>query len=230
MQIKDPNYWKRIAKANAKTIDSILWFGLLSSITILGLSFSKDNAITIVGVKLPLQYAWVPLTIFTGLHLIYTLRFEAASRNFWTLTEPVEYSELFKDITSEGGYFMREMKPRILPETGGPAPMGNDLSTWLTHLTALILFIALFRTVKFDTDITWIRLSSIVIPFGLMYINWIIGSRWAIVLSELAVKKKYSTILSRKRREFNPSTIIIQRETPTVFDEDQPDKAGDEIQ
>jgi hypothetical protein len=205
MTIKDSNYWKKLAKSNAKTIDKILWFGLLFSITVIFMSFTGIQTVSISNISLPIKYVWIIYVLFTIFHFIYTQTFESSVRQFWRLTEPNEYCSLYKDITTEEGYFMRGMEPRVLSKTSNVAPMGNDLSTWLSHITAILLFVALWRTVQLDIS-PWL---DKIIVIGLTLINWIIGSRWAIVLSELTIEKKYARILSKR----NPLR------TPTLFDD-----------
>jgi hypothetical protein len=207
MKIKDSDYWKKLAKSNAKTIDKILWFGLLFSIAVVFMSFTGIQTVSISNINLPIKFAWIVYVLFTVFHFIYTRTFENSVRQYWKQTDSNEYSCLFKDITTEEGYFMREMKPRVLPKTGKVAQMSNDLSTWLSHITAILLLVALWRTVKLDIS-PWL---DKIIVIGLTFINWIIGSRWAIVLSELAIEKKYSRVLSKR----NPLR------TPTLFDDNE---------
>ena len=179
---------------------------MLAISTIL-LRLTGGNNIKVYGVDIPLDWAWVPITAFTLFHGIFTVEFVRSIRRYWELTEPSDYFKLFIDITTEGGLFMRGMTPRILPATGGPAPMGTELATWLTHAAAICLFFALLPSSGFS--------SLQAIPaYILTYLNWLIGSRWAIALSELAVRKEYATVLPQRLRK---------QQIPTVFDEQQSD-------
>ena len=214
MNIKDPEYWRKAAKGHADTISKTLWAGLLIAITTILLRFTGGNTLKVYGVDIPLDRAWIPLAAFTVFHLTFTMEFLRTTRRYWELTEPKEYSTLFRDITTEGGLFMRGMTPRILPETGGPAPMGGELATWLTHASALCLLFALIPSSGFAS-------LAAAPAYIITYANWMIGSQWAIGLSELAVRKEFSTILARRRSR--------QGEISTVFDEEvSPQQLPDE--
>ena len=207
LKIDDREYWRKLAKAHAETIDKILWFSFLISITILVLTFLNIKEIDILGIKIPLNWAWLPLTIFTIIHLIFTVQFETVTRKYWYFTQPKEYFGLFKEITAEGGYFMRGMKPRNIPLSGDYAPIKSEVSVWLSHIAAIILFFAILRTVKFNTNHQVLVWTARVLPFFLTIANWVIGLRWAIVLSELAIEKKYSIILAQKHKGILPPMI-----------------------
>jgi len=210
MQIKDPDYWRKSAKAHAETLSKILWTGLLLSVAVCVVELLGKDSIKVANVDIPVRYGWIAFSVFTILHAIWTVEFVKSARRFWELTDEDTYSKLFLDITSEGGYFMRNMSPRILPNGAGWAPMGNELATWLAHLAALLLFFALISAAmssKGTTD-SPIALAAAVV---LLYVNWTLGSRWAIALSELAVPKEDSTILARGRR--------IARRPRTLFDD-----------
>jgi hypothetical protein len=97
---------------------------------------------------------------------------------------------------------MRGMRPRILPENG-PAPMQpGDVSSWISHIAAIIFFAAIVPwKIKFS--------CSLICGLIVVYINWLIGSRWAIALSELTVSKEYSYVLSRGKRKTSIEIEII---------------------
>jgi hypothetical protein len=110
INIQDPEYWRKTAKGHADTISKTLWAGLLIATTTLLLRMTGGKIVKVYGVDIPLDSAWIPLLAFTVFHGIFTAEFIRTTRRYWELTEPKQYSSLFKDITAEGGLFMRGMR------------------------------------------------------------------------------------------------------------------------
>ena len=221
MKIQDPDYWRKSAKSHADTISKILWAGLMLAITVDMLRLCGKGTVKFQDVDIPVDLAWIPFAALTLLHGLATFEFVRAARRHWELTEPDVYSRLFVDITTEGGYFMRNMTPRILPSTGGPAPMGSELATWLTHGAGIAFLVAMIPSTGFT--------SIQALPaYILTYANWLIGSRWAIALSELAVCKEYSTILAKRLRSQRTPTLFDtpSENTPVVKDSNQDEETG----
>ena len=178
--INHPDYWYRSAKAAAESISKVLWLGLSLAITVIVLKLIGESKFTVQGVQVPLGYSAIPYAMLTAVHLFCANQFVRSARRYWELTKPKQYGELFKEITSAGGWFMRGMQPRILPDGSSLAPMGNDPATWLSYLSAIMMFFACLLSASMVS--IYAAPSCIIV-----YVNWVIGSYWSIALSELAV-------------------------------------------
>jgi hypothetical protein len=192
--IKDPNYWKAKAIAEASYINSFLWCTLVSSIVVISVIIGNISSFSFIGVAIPVRYSWCPLILLAFLHIIWSNLFVTALKNYWKMSEYKEHVELFKDITSKGGIFMRGMKPRILTHSG-PALMAPEITSWISILTTVVYFVALWVSLE-QMGLVWLRL----LPFLIVYCSWATGSRWAIALSELTIDAQNSTVLRDKER------------------------------
>src|SRR5262245_53907895 len=112
--IKDPKYWRKAAKGNADTISKVLWAGLLMTIGVILLRMMGEATFDVFGAAIPVDWAWIPLAVFTIFHAVFAAEFLRSARRYWELSTAPGYADLFKDITAEGGLFMRGMTPRIL--------------------------------------------------------------------------------------------------------------------
>jgi hypothetical protein len=80
----------------------------------------------------------------------------------------------------------------------GPAVMSfADPTTWLVHGAAILFFVSLIPWVRFS-QLTCLSISPAV---GLTFVNWMIGSQWAIAASELKRNANESTYLRKFYRD-----------------------------
>jgi hypothetical protein len=160
---------------------------------IITLRLFGGSKLSFQGVSVPIEYSWLPLVILTFAHGYASLLLLKSARGLHDACSETECKEVWHQIVGQGGMFMRGMKPRLLPLSGGLAPMGNEPSTWVTHICAIMLFVA---AVPYEAYLSWKTLFA----FALVFVNWRIGSIWAIALSELATPKDQSLLLARRVR------------------------------
>lgn len=194
MSINRSEMARKSVLASSKWLNNVLLFGfILALIIAISKSIGEIQQITLLEiVEIPLKYSWLLFSIFTLAHAYTTFLFIKAVRKYWNLEGSMECSNLFEELTGTGGIFMRGLVPRLL-EGGRIARMSNtDISSWMSHIGGILLF---FAIVPYELKISLLTLTGLLIT----YINWIIGSQWAIALSELAIAKERAFYLSGRR-------------------------------
>lgn len=201
------DYLSRSVIANAKWIDKVLWVGTLVCLTVILLRLLGGDTFTFLNVKIALEHTWIVIVILTACHLYATVMFKISARKLWIERDESVCLNVWHIVTVDGGMFMRGMKPRLLPESGENAPMGNEPATWLTHICAFCLF---FAIVPFELSPSF----RIALAFILTMMNWFIGSHWAIALSELSISKDKSILLAgrtgKRSSKLEETRIIYQ--------------------
>src|SRR5687767_4077517 len=127
----DDDYLHRSVKANAMWIDKTLWVGSILATLVVVVRLAGGSEFSFQGAKVPLDRIWWLVALLTACHLYATVVFLRSARTMWSRLPEDDCTVVWKDLTTEGGVFMRGMTPRVLPTTGGRlAPMGNEMATW----------------------------------------------------------------------------------------------------
>lgn len=128
---------------------------------------------------------WVLLLPLTVFHLIASRKMVAGLRTAWHTQTSVERQKLYTEVTTSVASFMWRMRPRLLPKGGGPAPMTIDPATIATYLAAAAIasssIVATINSLLGNTSLFQLLVLILIV------INWGLGSKWAIGLSELTV-------------------------------------------
>lgn len=189
------DHLKQAVLANAKWINAVLWSGFVLAAVVVVLRLVEGDSLSFQGAKIPVRQSWLVFLSLTLIHFYSAAIFVFSARRLWEKTTTEEYMAVHNEVVSTGGFMMRGMEPRLLPATGGPAPIQNsDLPGLIAHVGVLLMLAAM---VPYGLHDLWQWPVALVICVA----NWLIGSRWAIALSELSAERDGSFILARRKRD-----------------------------
>jgi hypothetical protein len=167
---------------NFNSVDRVLKFFLtLAALTCL-LKLTNKLTLSISGVEVPTKWAWGVFTVFTFVHLFNTWRFQQSSRSLLQQSSTSDRQNVFDRITSSGGPWVRNLVPRR--KRGHFYRMKlRDPSTLFSYGAAVLMLIAI---IQFDLDHPWRATKYFLVALAIVIANWLIGSRWAVTLSEFS--------------------------------------------
>jgi hypothetical protein len=184
---------KRVIE-NAKWVDKILMVGTLAAGMIV--LFKLLNLLNIINIttidigslkNLPITNGWLFFVIFLLLTFAHywtgILLLSHSLHKLWQANSSELSEYAFNEVTTTGGIFVRGLIPRI--ENVGVIYLIDmrDPSAWAAHAAALALIFAI---------VPWYFAPPffilLVLAIVLMFVNWMIGSNWIILLSELKVE------------------------------------------
>ena len=170
---------------NAKWIDRVLWAFVILGGTIVLLKLAKRRTFSWASVEFDTNRAWIVFTFLTIAHLYTTMLFHLSAVKFSKTSTADERQRVFAKVTSGGGLFVRGLIPRT-ERVGNVYKMKwNDPTTLVSYLAALLIIVTI---VPFDFSSRTVFLKYLLIALLIMVINWFIGSRWAVTLSQLTSK------------------------------------------
>lgn len=170
---------------NAKWIDRVLWAFAILGGTIVLLKFTKKNTFSWAGVEFDMNRAWIVFIFLTVAHLYTTLLFHLSVVKFSKRSTESERQKVFARVTSSGGLFVRGLIPRT-ERVGNVYRMNwSDPTTLASYLAALLIIVAI---VPFDFSNRNSFFKYLLVALLIMVVNWFVGSRWAVTLSQLAVE------------------------------------------
>jgi hypothetical protein len=168
---------------NFTSIDRVLKFFLSLAGIICLLKFTNKLTLSVSGVEVPTKWAWVVFLFFTVAHAFTTWRFEQSTQKFLQSNRDNDGQKAFEKITSSGGPWVRNLVPRR--KRGNLYRMKwSDPSTLVSYSAAVVMAISV---IQFDLNHPKIILGYSAVALVIVVINWLIGSRWAVTLSQLAV-------------------------------------------
>jgi hypothetical protein len=127
--------------------------------------------------------AWFPFALLTVAHFYCTLRLIRALRRAHAILDDNSKHIIFETVSATGGIFVRGIFPRLPNQQSGTASIDpSDLSGAAATIDLPILLLAI---VPFS--INFLTLIYIAVALLVANSNWIIGSHWAIALSDFGV-------------------------------------------
>lgn len=192
---------------NLKWVDKMLWIGFSLGMVLIGLKITGKDTFEWSSLHLKTSDSWIVFLLLTIAHAYITILLLRSINLIWKKAPAEVRVEVFNTITSTGGIFVRGLTPRIKNDSysilGKKITMTRvdlfDPSVWASLLGIFVLIVAV---VPFSMSDHRSLISHLVIALLLSGINWILGSQWAIALSELAEQKEKSHYLQRLQRAF----------------------------
>lgn len=165
---------------NFNSVDRVLNFFLpLAGLTCL-LKFTNKLTLSVMGLEVPTKWAWAVFVVFTSVHFFTTWRFQQSARRFMQHSSVSDRQNAFDKISSSGGPWVRNLLPRR--KRGHFYRMKwRDPSTIFSYAAAAIMLLAI---IQFDFNHPWRVTKYSVVALIIVIVNWLIGSRWAVTLSE----------------------------------------------
>lgn len=175
--------------AGARWVDAVLWTGAVAVLVTLACYVTGQTEFSVLGATLSLRHGWLMFLLLTLAHLYTAALLVRGVRQFWSTASVAEGEAVFKQVTQAGGLFMRGMKPRVFGEKGDAVVVTpSDPAYWVGAAFCVLLFVAVLLPAP--------SLQTFVLAALIARINWIIGSQWAIALSELTIPRSQSQYLS----------------------------------
>jgi hypothetical protein len=153
-------------------------------------------SIVVGGVPIQVEKAWVAILLLTAAHFYYGEALINELARFRRSQTPQACRSLFDDITGGGSYALQGFKARVrVPNSRIWIMSSDDPTTWRYYAAAIGLLIVCLPTSLAPLSSFFLHLLlSLLVPVG----NWMVGSRWAIALSELVMEDEDVVILGRK--------------------------------
>jgi len=171
---------------NATWIDRVLWAFVILGGTIVLLKLTNKRTFSWAGVEFDTHRAWIVFIFLTLAHLYTTLLFHVSTVKFSTTSTEGERQKVFAKVTSSGGLFMRGLIPRT-ERVGNVYKMKwADPTTLVSYLAAILIIVTI---VPFDFSSRTMFFKYFIGALLIMIVNWFIGSRWAVTLSQLTVNQ-----------------------------------------
>jgi hypothetical protein len=182
---------------NAKSIDTVLWTFLILEFALVYLKLTSKQTFSWSGFEVnatgvrPVSF----FLLLTVAHLYTTLRLVQSIRSFSQASNSNERRRALLRVTSSGGLFMRGLIPRTQRGFGNSSSKERfgcinvfrmewrDLTTLPSYLAALGIIGALL---PIPPPNCVVLVKYLGVGFVIVVINWLIGSKWAITLSQLA--------------------------------------------
>jgi hypothetical protein len=179
---------------NFNSIDRVLKFFLtLAALTCL-LKLTNQLTLSLNGVAVPTKWAWAVSVAFTVAHLFTTWRFQQSARLLLSLSNATDRQNLFDRITSSGGPWVRNLIPRRKKRYVYRMKW-RDPSTIVSYGAVVVMVIAI---VQFDFNNPSRTIKYAVVALAIVIVNWLIGARWAVTLSDFAVDSQQAAVAVKK--------------------------------
>jgi hypothetical protein len=175
---------------NFNSVDRVLKFFLpLAGLTCL-LKFTNKLTLSVSGLEVPTKWAWAVFVVFTFAHLFTTWRFQQSARQFTQRSTASDRQNVFDKISSSGGPWIRNLLPRR--KRGHFYRMKlRDPSTIFSYAAAVVMLVAI---IQFDLDHPWRFTKYSLVALVIVIANWLIGSRWAVTISEFAGDGEHANV------------------------------------
>jgi hypothetical protein len=191
--------------ASADWINGLLIFGVGLAGTILLLKLWGHNDVEVWKVKIKTGQAWTIFALLTVAHAFLTVELVEDSYAIFYYHHDLTKSawENLRTLL-----FFKNMVPRIhirdINLWGHPIhiykiDVGHDVASWLIYGGTILLFLAIF---DFKTKDASRRLFTSFAAALICVANWLIGSQWAVAVSELASGSANSVFFEALRRRF----------------------------
>jgi hypothetical protein len=188
------NYLQDGAINNLSWINYVLIAGVILAGTIILLKLTGHTSFKWLDIDFDTRYAWIICILFTLGHWYTAWLFIRSVVDLWKKGTSEECLTAFNKIVTSGGLFVRGLIPRVTSVDGIYQMSWKDPTTLVSHLGALIIILAI---VPFDFTGAILIRPYIGVAIILMIINWIIGSNWAVALSQLSVERDRALVLKK---------------------------------
>ncbi|GAB3927166.1 hypothetical protein GCM10029976_022970 [Kribbella albertanoniae] len=173
----------------AKVCSRLLAIGAVLCLATIAWPFAGSADVSLGGVTLPLDFAWVGLLALTVAHA-FTGAFLAHRITAYLpyLHLPEQALQVFREVTSSGNPFVFGMRSRALPRRPGGRyhPMSlRDPSAWVAYGAAVVLLLAVLPWRVEAGRIVVGGWAQVVLAVVLLAVNWWAGSVWMVSLSRL---------------------------------------------
>ena len=188
-------------KENVAWLDKVLWAALTLTLAVSLLRFVKADHFSWIGIELETYHALIVLSILTVAHFYVTVLLLRCLRWSWQLASKEDRLRIYNQITSSAGPFIRGMVARTvrLRTWHGMwiySMTPNDPTAWVSILTVAL---ALMAILPFHTRPLLLVMCQVFAAIMLVGFNWVIGTNWAIALSELSTDWEKSVFFGRVR-------------------------------
>jgi hypothetical protein len=180
------NHLQEAVVNNSNWVDKVLLSGIILAGMIVILKITDKAVFKWGDVELRTDKAWIVGVLFSLAHLYTTWLFVKSIHTLWKAGNQENCQAAFNKVTSSGGLFVRGLMPRVKIVHGVYQMSWSDPSTLISHLAVLLIIPAV---VPFDLSHPLRFLLYLGISLILMVFNWIVGSNWAIALSQLTVER-----------------------------------------
>jgi MFS family permease len=178
-----------------KNVARVLLTGsIVSLVVIIGKLFGRNEDLKVGDISIPLQYAWLVFVVLTIAHGFTASFLVLAIRRFIEgESSEDERQQIFDEVKAESNPFIYGLIPRSTPRRPGSRRYSmdkSDPSTWIAYF-ALILLVAAILPWHVGSDGSWEWSTNgkswllVALAMVLGAVNWLIGSVWVIVLSQL---------------------------------------------
>lgn len=196
----------RIAVGHVSALAKVFRFAAtLGAAVVLARAFGIDHVGTL-GVEAPLSYVWLPFLGLTTIHwylgmtAIYSFQQVLEVEHDRNVSRDVLPGELlFQEIRSQDTVFLRGLLART-PTPGGRLyrMSWHDPTTLIFVGLCLLGFVAILPWRSIGGQLVWAtntRATAALIVMGilLMGLNWYVGSRWTVALSQVRLPLDQTT-------------------------------------
>jgi hypothetical protein len=180
------NHFQEAVVNNSNWVNKVLIAGEVLAGTIILLKLTGKTTFKWGDVEINTDKAWIIFLLFSLAHVYTAWLFIKSIHELWKTHNQEECQTTFNKVISSGGLFVRGLIPRTKKIRGIYQMTWSDPSTMISHLAALLLIPAI---IPFDVSNRLRFILYIVTALIVMVFNWIVGSNWAIALSQLTVDR-----------------------------------------
>jgi hypothetical protein len=186
-------------KAWYGTIGSLLNAGSIFVLGVLAARATNTTQVDILEVNMTLQWAWLVFTAFTVAHVFASIFAALYSyRLYLSKTSRTKVVRVYNEISTSKCLYIRGVsgRDRTVQDGAFYRMRWDDPSTWVAHLGAVGALIAMLpwrygSTLEIAPSTN--RWADVLLALGLLIVNWLAGSVWAVALWELAKPRDQST-------------------------------------
>lgn len=208
---------------NIKWLDKVLWTGFSLGMIVIGLKILGYEKFEWETIEFKMEFAWIVFIILTIAHAYVTVLILQTVKELWSNSSYNDRLLVFNIVKASGGLFIRGLVPRINRSNFVKINIFEmsifDPTVWSSSFAVIGLIVAIIPFKIIDLQYFIILIIVALLIAGL---NWIIGSQWAIALSELVIDKNSSGYFQRLKTAFRtkiyfPISIILTGSSCGVF-------------
>lgn len=168
---------------------------------------NDEGVIDFKGVKIPLNYMWLVMTVLTLAHLFYSWALLVEVSRVLECNDMQLSSTAWRKLTQDAkdlrvlyGMSVREPTSIFGFALSMPSAGYKDFLMWL-HLT--LAFCAFAATIRWFRTQSWrLRILTTVVAVALIAGNWTAGSNWALLASDLSRQGNNDPLRMTELRDF----------------------------
>jgi hypothetical protein len=201
-------------KQSVRWIDRLAWIALVFLLSILAARLTSRTEIALVGINLPLAWAYAGILGLTAAHLYISKHIIASCGDAWQNLETEARIALFDDIVRTGGLLTKGAHDYrdIIEDTKHSLKLRiniSDTPTWLHHTLVTLTLLAMT-----GFEFSLLSLSQFCFGFAIVLVNWKIGEAWILCFGDLGSLRSKSvyfldeTVRPRKISHGSGITIV----------------------